>query len=925
MALTHNPSRRWLARFHLLIRFAGLTGLLALVIGLFLIVLEQVVTWEELRTFEPATAERLLSLFLGESGDPMSQWAVRLTACGAAAAALALLVELFRGILLTAGKRSAFGVNAAAQVALAVAITAGINAYSFDHYCRWDWTRDKQFTLSAHLPESILEQLRQLQTDTPTIIVVYQRHKTFGHLSEKPDVYDYAAERKVVEKVHDLVDQFRELGKQFEVIALDVEEEKYNEKLGRLKPDLRQAIDNAPENSIFFYSPAGPEGSRVQRLSFNDFFQLDKTASQKQGNLVLLKQGPQSFARKVLNIEEKRPRVAIAVTYQVLSTDGPDLYGLRGLKRALTAEGFDVRDIILKRPIQTGMGTEPAAYTLDESRFSSLEDRLNGLDAILKLIDAQIRKTLERKDLIAKGTDEGMARARAMEILLSPLAPNLSEREITQRLLEDLKGVPAQQRAEIRRDMLTNIEQTLDSLNKARDQIEKQREKRSKEKDELDTETFAEQRRITDLKVKFDRLLEDCDLLIIPRMTIVSLAPSLYIPNEVHKLEPTQVKAIQDFLKAGKPVLACFGPVNEPTQQRRRPPSSGEPDRVEDLFAKLGLTFGKQTVLFDEEAEALAVAPADELDVPAAPEGVPPVDFKWEIADKTKSQPNPIRTSMLIATRSVGKSLDLEIHYLRPVAFEPARGRSKGGHTATGVNPGEAKGKGPSEPAAEAKAKTSETELANRKGEGEEIVEPREVLPYGVLMFAMPPAPQSIFGSFGSLLLAPRSSKGLAKGGITRPGIEPDFMRTTAGSWKEDQPFPSRGRALLPSAEKRGPVPVGVAVETPVPAEWIDSSTTTTAPQTVRVAAIGHGGWFVGGDKDVTPAKEKLILDVCNWLLRRDDLLIKDSTPDNPPWSFPRIALETKQSEIWHWGTQIGIPVLFIYLGLVVLMVRRLR
>src|SRR5438105_1219406 len=84
-----------------------------------------------------------------------------------------------------------------------------------------------------------------------------------------PDAGDFAAERKVVEKVRDLVDQLRELGPRFKVTVLDVEEEGYEDRLAALTrdaPELRAAIDAAPENSIFFHA-----AGRVQRMSFGEF------------------------------------------------------------------------------------------------------------------------------------------------------------------------------------------------------------------------------------------------------------------------------------------------------------------------------------------------------------------------------------------------------------------------------------------------------------------------------------------------------------------------------------------------------------------------------------------------------------------------------------------------------------------------------
>ena len=83
---------------------------------------------------------------------------------------------------------------------------------------------------------------------------------------------------------------------------------------------------------------------------------------------------------------------------------------------------------------------------------------------------------------------------------------------------------------------------------------------------------------------------------------------------------------------------------------------------------------------------------------------------------------------------------------------------------------------------------------------------------------------------------------------------------------------------------------------------------------------------FAGND--VAPAKEKLLLDSCNWLLGRDDLLARENSqgPDKGIWKYPRLtAISDRDLELWHWGTQLGIPALFAYLGVVVLMVRRLR
>src|SRR5262245_15547967 len=243
------PFRLW-SRLHFLVRFLGLTGLLAAGFGAAFSFLEGVLSrW---RLFTGLNAQNLQTDYdfaretvLGERGELGVRVAVTLLLAGLALALFALLIELVIGLFFVAGRRSIFGINAFLQIGLATALLVGVNLYSYQHYLHYDWTTAHQFTL----PEDIRTQLAKLQGETT--IVVYQRHKTFGQLTDKPDAYDYAAERKVVEKVKDLVEQFREFGPQFRVVVLDVEEEGYNDKLAKLTQDnseLRKAIDAAPEN-----------------------------------------------------------------------------------------------------------------------------------------------------------------------------------------------------------------------------------------------------------------------------------------------------------------------------------------------------------------------------------------------------------------------------------------------------------------------------------------------------------------------------------------------------------------------------------------------------------------------------------------------------------------------------------------------------
>jgi hypothetical protein len=791
MAMTEPTRTRLWSRLHLLLRVAGLTGLFVAGVGLVL----RAVGNEDLGR----------SLALG----------------GEAAALLALLVEVLGVIRLASGRRSAFGTNVVLQVALAAVILVGINAFSFFHYVRFDTTREQLFTI----PAEIRAQLSRLRGETT--IVVHQRHVTFGQLSDKPDNYDSAAERKVVEKVQDLVEQFQELGPRFKVEVLDVQEEAYQDKLAALTegaPELRESIERTPESSVFFYA-----GGKVQRLGFQDIYQLDKQASQEandgRGNLVLRYQGVEPFARKVLTLDEKQPRVAVGVVHEILGLDGSEELGMAGVKKTLAARGIDGRDVLLKKWSEFAP-PEPAVFTYDENKLERLEEQITELEANVKNLDEELK---ELTGLVKQWE------TAPLDELTKKFAREIGVRQVTEPIRREFLKLVLEPNVALRQLLKDQDAKELEGLQKDKDGLRKAEE------------NLAETRRIADLKAKADRLLADCDLLILPRMTLFNVARGERIGNWVYRLDQAQVDAVKDFLKAGKPVLVCFGPVNEPAGARMDPMEAG-PDRFEELLGSLGIKLARQTVLFNVESKSFAERRSG-LVVLGANVEVPPVKFDWETGAGQPSakavtaepgQPNPIRESLRLTARSLGKDqpLDLRVRHPRPVYYEP-RGDSK-------------------------------------------------------------------------------------------PAVEAEFMLTDERSWNEDQPFPTRERTPRyeppkgddPSKdplekERLGPFPIGVAAEVTLPADWYEDK--EARPATVRVAAIGHGGLFMGNT--LSPIKEKLFLDVCNWLLGRDDLLAKQGVV----WEYPRVALAASDNALWQWGTRLGMPVLFVYLGFVVLLVRRLR
>ena len=296
----------WGSRLRLGLRLVGLTGLLAAGVGAVVLAAHDV-------EFE---THPLLDAAAGGSGSAPQTGAL-LLALGLGFALIALVVELAAGMNGGASGRSLARGNAWLQTLLAIGIAVALNVYSFQHYARYDLTRDGQFTL----PPAVADELKKLSGETT--IVVLEQHNTFGRFSGKPDNYDSAAEKKVVEKVADLVELFREFGPQFRVATLDVQADDFARKLDALdakNPGLKAAVSAAPENSIFF-AAAG----RVQRLSFNEFDLLDKSTSKELRNLVMLPQGAEALARPVLAIQEKKPRVGLLVVHEVLtSTTSPD-------------------------------------------------------------------------------------------------------------------------------------------------------------------------------------------------------------------------------------------------------------------------------------------------------------------------------------------------------------------------------------------------------------------------------------------------------------------------------------------------------------------------------------------------------------------------------------------------------------------------
>jgi hypothetical protein len=793
----------------------------------------------------------------------------------AAAVVLALLVEV-RGIFgLLGSRRVGLGSNVLLQVLLAAVLVGGANWWSFHHYRRYDWTWDKAFTLDP----TLRYQLAQLRGDTD--IVIYQQYVSFTQRGEtKQDKYDLAAHKKIVEKVKDLAELFQDLGPRFHVQVLDIQDDNFDNKLAELKksaPELAAAVEKAPENSIFFHA-----ARKVQRLAFHDVYQIDKVASQDdnggQGNLVLNYQGELPIARKILNIEENPPRIATAVVHPVLTmSDRENLYlTMNGAKKALDAYGFDCKDLLMRKVEEGGgLSPDPAVLTFEEGRYEQIEEELTLLNESIEKLE---KDQAESTKLYKRWKDSSLAELNKTYAYV--LLEGGNQGVILRSQLDNIKKSGRNYKVidvddDDKQIRIKGFERDLVIMQNVLEMDRQERDNLKKEKKSLNADELAEKRRITDVEIKMKRELADRDLLIVPRFTAINIPRGERIanPNRVHKLDEAQLKAIKYFLKEGKAVLFLLGPINEPEDEA--PFREPDGDELEKMLAELGFTMPKQTILFNAEAKDYNERKVGVMFAGRETE-IPSVKFEWQPEGvkkglMEKAPPHAIRDSLNLTSRAVGaqQAMELRIRHPRPVYVQRVR----------------------LSPAAAASV---------------------------VASLGQP-------GWDGALASA---AKWLRQREITSDDSAVLFV-TSEDSWNEEQPFITKKgvprfepakeddpKKFTLEEERRGPFPIAVAMERSVPSTWFDDGKT---PPKARIAVIGSGGIFTG--QALSPIKEKLLLDVVNWLVGRDDLLARE----RQPWRYPRVHLEAWQMNLWQWGTRLGLPLLFVYLGAMMWLVRRMR
>lgn len=781
---------------------------------------------------------------------------------GLGALAIGLLAELPGIFGMVTSRRGALGTTVFVQVALAIALVVGVNAFSFDHFRRFDLTWDQAFTLNKDLRDQLAE-LRD-----PTDIVVVQRNLSSGLTpDEKPDIYDIAAPKQIIDKVRDLAEQFGDLGARFRVKVLDIQDPDFEDKVKALRESekkepgeaspLADAIDAATENSIFFKSKG-----KVQRLAFHDVYLVDKQkskdANHKKGNLVLHFQGVEPFARKILDIEAQTPTVAFAVVHPALSSKSIDVsrLSMSGARKSLESHGFNVRDILLrKRSPRGGLSPDASAESFDENRLEIIEDNLPRLDERIKVINEALAETAKN---LAEWRDKSLKELQVdwIYIKLKDGREGVQPRKVFEKIPPKFLAGTLEVDAE---DKALRVARYTDDEIVLKDTLERDKKRRDEmvaESAKLNIEGISERRRTTDAETRLNKMLQGVDLLVIPRLTAQNFAVepeggSENIPHWVHRLDEGQLKAIKSFLMRGKAVLFLLGSTNEHPASDPPPPEFGGPggDGLEALLKELKIELPNQTILYNVEVDEFTDRRVGfgerEREIK-----LPPITFHWKPGAgqvKTKADEefaggiHPIRASMDAVAKAVGERLvdELQIRHPRPVYV-----------VADATSPGRF----------DEAAVFLMTDPATWNEKSPFVGEKKD-----------PP-------------------------GYNRP--------------KDDDP--TRGTL---EEERHGPFPIAVAVDRTLPRDWFKGAEPTKA----RVGVVGNGAVFIGNS--LSPIKEKLLLDTCNWLVGRDDLLTRQSSE----FSFPRVPLTPAERNLWHWGTFLGLPLTFLYLGLFVWLVRRFR
>lgn len=835
--------------FRFAVRLLGLLGASTAALGgvLAAVLAPQVLSAD----FWKSPVDSLTPLVSGDAGTA-TQVGVCLALAGVGLVLVWLLVELAGGLFLVTGRKSAEGTLTFVLAALAVAVLVVVNWVSVEFYGRGDFTRDKRFTLDR----ALVDDLKKLDPNTPTTVLVLQLDKTSAFDPDQPDAVTSYAQQKITEKVLDLIDELRqhpELSARFDVHVLSRKDEKFEERLGVItgdKPELRAAVEAAPESSIFFAS-----NRRVRRMPFGQFYMLDKTASRGKeavggeanpaaANLVLAPQGKERFVRALVGLERRQPKIGLLTIHPYLTSRKPEDEGTAafssfGLRSALERDGCEVIDVVLKKGWDGGTGLSPSAGTFDESKLEEIEAEYLGAS------ESALESVIERRNL-------EIVRERVQNAPIAQVEANFRA------------VAPRGQRTEpeYRQFLLTRV------IDPSVAQLKTDEEEANKRVAALEPEyrkllgddRVQADRRAADVYAKLKASVADCDLLIIPRYTTMSLVNGQVISPTLYPLAKSQTDVVREFLTAGKPVLFAFGPATG----SRGPGATSDDNEL--LLQRLGFELGTQTVLTSAEAAAMK-----------KPSTLGDRSVQLPTLEVVRND-NPVATAFDRANRTVDGTLELKRSGYRPIYLAP---RAK--------------------PFANSPVVLQTTEDA--WNEDRPVPES-----------AGRPGSRPYFPKFDTL------KPDDPKKGTREEEKKQKFVVGVAAEVPVPAEWTNPNAAVMQATVAMGATGdlgfgpgVAAAVLTP------DAFQPKATDKTVRVAVFGHGGFFVGRKLD--PGQEALLVSTVNWQLGRDDSLPKD-VPDADKWRYPRVPLDDKQQAFWQIGGLAGLPFVAFLLGVVALLFR---
>src|SRR5262249_33311361 len=217
-----------------------------------------------------------------------------------------------------------------------------------------------------------------------------------------------------------------------------------------------------------------PKAEKVQSLTFNQLYQLDKKASQEangnKGNLVLRPQEIEPFVRRILNIETIQPHLAVAALLdgEIGLESDHIILTLRGVKKALELHGLSGDDIIVKRFSEASDRPEPVALKYNEFRYEQLEQEVAAIEEAIKTQEETVGKLTERykhwaeTPLAKLGEKVGIFETR-FEIQLVP------DPDMKLRKARKIRALQERDRALFVADVKEDLDEETDTLKRMRE------------------------------------------------------------------------------------------------------------------------------------------------------------------------------------------------------------------------------------------------------------------------------------------------------------------------------------------------------------------------------------------------------------------------------------------------------------------------